>query len=173
MIDYSPFNTGFLSATNLSNYFLPFHVTAKYSFFLTCLRSLSTVFVQVFGGQLSFLPKICLCLSATRRNSLKRISLNLLCNKFPLFCLQFLTDPINTNLCQQFLRLNILLSRVQSCLIDLVRVAHGSHNVYFVPQSRNFVIPYSRGSSLPVPALGCTCLKLTLRVDEYNKKPQE
>ena len=63
--------TGFLSATNLGKYFLPFHATTKFYIFLTWLRSLSTVFVHFFIGQFSFLAKIYLCLSATRINSLQ------------------------------------------------------------------------------------------------------
>ena len=41
--------------------------------FLSWLRSLSTVFVQFFIEQFSFPEKICLCLSATRKNSLQNL----------------------------------------------------------------------------------------------------
>ena len=47
-IDYSQLITGFLLATYLDKYFLPFHITAKFQIFLTWSRSLATALCQIF-----------------------------------------------------------------------------------------------------------------------------
>ena len=63
--------TGFLSSAYFGQLFPSLTRHNKVPAFLTWLKSLSMAFVQFFIEQFSFPAKICLFLSATRKNSLQ------------------------------------------------------------------------------------------------------
>ena len=63
-------------------------------------------------------------------------SLLYIVTSFPSILFVVLTDPIDGNLCQQLLRLNILSSHIKNCLIDLLRVSHHSSHRFLYSKKK-------------------------------------